>query len=220
MILKVFFIFICLFLINCGQGGGKLSIKNSGGHKNPKIKHSKPNFNGPIVLFGDDFALGTGSTSSEYSLSGCLNNITNKIILSSGKAGQTTHAAIEHAENILNLNPSAIIVSLGIYDLFESVKTPKLSEAETLRNLKNIYSILLKSKALIVHLGIIPPWNEHRLTKIKNLAIQNGVLYSDSGMTPFWNNPWYMEDNYHPNNLGYSIICKNLIRSMKPHFIF
>lgn len=209
-----------LFLTSCGQGGGKVSINSYGGKRSPKVINSKPTSNGPILLIGDDYALGTGATSTEFTLIGCLNKITNKITLSSSKTGETTHSALETVENVLNLNPSAVIVSLGVFDIFESEKSTNIPAAETLKNIDNIYSILLKSKALVIQLGIVPPWKDRRLTKIKYLAQQKGVLYIDSGMTPLWNNPWYMEDFYHPNNLGYSIICKNLIRSMKPHYNF
>ena len=92
---------------------------------------------------------------------------------------------------------------------------------ETFENISKLYKELIKSRALVVQIGISPPFMEaKRLPKIKQIAEKHGVLYISESMKNMWNNPRYMSDAVHPNDLGYSLLCSRVIKAMQKHYKF
>ncbi|MCB0356048.1 MAG: hypothetical protein KDD40_03520 [Bdellovibrionales bacterium] len=214
-----FTLFLCLFLINCGQGSGKVPIQKS---KNTSIINSKPNFSGPIVLLGDGLSLGKGSSSKESSLEGCLQRLTNETIVNIAEEAEDSRSIFKKLNQLILLKPSAIIISLGLNDaLLNLNKNSLFSDEETIQNLREIYRRIRPTGALMVHLGIQPPYpGMERMRKIQDLAQREGVLYIRQIMKGLWNQSAFMYDLFYPNNEGYKILCTRLRADMKKHYNF
>ncbi len=213
------FITFSFFLLNCDGSGEKASIQN---YQAKPVLNSKPNFPGPIILFGDSIAKGTGASSDDFSLKGCLKNVAKENILVQATEGETTTSALNKTRTISSLNPSAIVVSLGSNDVLRDLdKRGSFSKTKTFNNLRTIYRSLVKTKALVVHLGIAPPFKDaKRLPEIEKIARQEGVLFINKSMNGLWNRDEYLSDPVHPNNLGYSVMCGRLLNKMRNHYKF
>ncbi|MCB0390624.1 MAG: hypothetical protein KDD58_05015 [Bdellovibrionales bacterium] len=220
---RMFVIVFCIFLIQCqnDNSGSKATINNT---KNPPIANSKPSFSGPIVVFGDSIAMGLGASSEEKSLIGCFREAKkqNNMVINLGNEGETTRTALTRLNELNQYQASAIVISLGGNDVLEDISnTFPFTEKETFENISKLYKELIKSRALVVQIGISPPFMEaKRLPKIKQIAEKHGVLYISESMKNMWNNPRYMSDAVHPNDLGYSLLCSRVIKAMQKHYKF
>lgn len=209
---------VVLIIIACDPGGERTRIDVA--NKNKPVLNPKPSFPGPIVFFGDDIAKGTGYSQESYFWKDCFGSITQRQIINKGYDQLTSDEAIDKTDNVLNLKPVAVIVSLGLVDSFIEDKSQTISEQETFRNLRDVYRKFTATGALVVHLGVSPGYkNTHRLNELGRITKEEGILYISKSMNGLWNKD-YLSSEITPNDDGYTIMCSNLINGMRSYFDF
>jgi acyl-CoA thioesterase I len=107
---------------------------------------------------------------------------------------------------VLSLSPSIVIITLGGNDMLR-----RLPITETVSSLRKIFERTLAAHAMVVFLAIHPPFvNDERMTEVKELCRELGVLYVDSVMDGMWRNRRVMSDDIHPNAAGYRLMAERV----------
>lgn len=205
-----------LLLAACSKSGG-----GGGGGLTPiEPLNQKPGY-GNMVVMGDSLAFGTGATDITVSPTGCLNlglpggGVTN--IAVEGTTSEEIKATVDAA---LAVNPKLVFISAGGNDAILTAKgIVDIPDEVTLVNMNAIFDRLLAAKALVVYLGLNPPFPQAaRMTDISALAASKGVLVVD-GMKDFWTDASLMSDQFHPNDKGYAIMCDRMKARIRPYYI-
>ncbi|MCO5113910.1 MAG: SGNH/GDSL hydrolase family protein [Bdellovibrionaceae bacterium] len=200
-----------------------LSLTGCGLFKNstPKIKNSHSYNEGPIVVFGDSLAYGHGATSEEKTFTGCFRNVYGKTVINMGQNGATSSDVVGRINQVTQLKPSMVFVSLGGNDILR-----RNASETTLNNMRKIFKSFTEEGSLVLYLGLNPPQSffmgkfidVKRFRQIKDIAKEEGVLFIDDAFKDLWKKSEYMFDDIHPNDNGYSTICSRLIGLLEPHY--
>lgn len=206
---------ILVTLLFCAQCGAfkrtpPLEIKNL---------HSY-NLSGPIVLFGDSLAYGAGSSSPDKALMGCFDRHFDKKVINKAVNGAKTTDALRKVSEVVGLKPSLVFVSLGGNDVLAHAFNRSVPEHVTLENLRQVFKSFSDSNSLVFFLGLKPPQKFYagriadikRFEKMNEIAKEEGVLLIEDGFEGLWKKPQFMSDHIHPNDQGYEVICKRIIK--------
>ena len=169
------------------------------------IRNAPPG-SGPIVCFGDSLTSGHGATPAE-SYPQILGGLLGRTILNRGRDGETSESALERLESdVLVESPSVVILTLGGNDMLRRVPIE-----DTVRAVREIFTRILSSGAMVVFLAIDPPFvGDERMRRIEAISRELGVLYLDSVMTDMWTDRSLMSDRIHPNAAGYRVIAERV----------
>ena len=198
---------VILIFAGCSDSGGKKSKNND----------NKPfNVGQKILIIGDSLAAGYGATKYENTPAGCLDQIQNDGVVDKAVPGYTSEEILEVAKAEIKSDFKIIFISSGGNDVFREMYQPNsYPNQKTLGEMQSIFDEALKTGAQVVYLGINPPLQgTERLPQISQLASRMGVVVVD-GMKDFWFDSNFMDqDNIHPNDNGYKIMCQRILNSI------
>lgn len=224
MVKKFVYVGVLLALVACsksdGGGGAPLDPRcNCKATPEDSVKNSHPQM-GPIVVMGDSLANGTGSEmGAGVSPAECLGNAFGAQVQILAVDGNTSSGAYNDLWKVAQVKPSMVFISSGGNDAIYEYRQPgSYPEAKTMREMKHVFNGLVKSGALVVYLGLRPPFPaSDRLFKLWDLATQSGVVVVD-GMDGLWQDKAMMEDDIHPNTEGYKKMCDRILSAIKGHY--
>ncbi len=215
-------LFVTLLIgFGCSNAVQLKNIDALGGGGDQGITNAKPG-PGNIIVLGDSLAEGTGATEPTIQPVGCLTGYFGQVVNRFSAVGANTDQILLQVQNLgtSGLKPKLIFISAGGNDaLAEAQKSGSFTEDQTLKNMEQIFSLLLKTGAVVSYLGLNPPGNGvERLPKISQLAKNKGVLVID-GMKDMWLDASKMSsDGIHPNNNGYRQMCNTMTSSMAQYY--
>ena len=175
---------------------------------------------GKILVVGDSLAAGYKATDNNVKPAGCLAKyFDHSHLINVAVPGLTSDQILRGVKHVTYQKPKLIFVSSGGNDTLHDNKTPGSYPAQkTFDEMNVMFDDLLKTGAVVVYLGLNPPAPYAvRLPEIWPIAYGKGVIVVD-GMDGLWENPLLMSDKYHPNNLGYSIMCDRIVAATRPYY--
>jgi lysophospholipase L1-like esterase len=163
------------------------------------------------VALGDSLTAGSGaSPGNDYPA--LLGNELGVPIINAGVPGNTTQDGLGRIEEIIRLNPKAVLLCLGGNDGLRGVPAD-----QTFQNLAAIIDRLHQSGAFVALIGIrsasLFDKNENRF---KRLAKERKVFYVPDILKGVLGNSRLMSDEVHPNDEGYAAIAKRLEKELGP----
>jgi acyl-CoA thioesterase I len=180
------------------------------------VRNAKPGM-GTIVILGDSLAAGSGATAPAKVPEFCLADaFPGQAVHNQATPGLTSLQILARVQAVEADQPKLIFVSSAGNDTISDYYKPGSYPAQkTLKEMDEMFDRLLDTGALVVYLGLTPPWpRTERLTEVSDLAKQKGVIVVD-GMNGLWKDPAYMADQLHPNNAGYKIMCDRILESIQ-----
>ncbi len=127
---------------------------------------------------------------------------------------------MERVDQVIKLNPSIIVLSVGGNDLMSDILDHNFPESLSFSNLTKILSALTKASAIVVQMGLViidhetelPAQEARRLPLFEYIVNKfDNTLFVPNIMNGFWENEAILFDSLHPNDEGYRIICKRLV---------
>jgi acyl-CoA thioesterase I len=117
-----------------------------------EIKNADP-IGDTIVCFGDSLTYGTGAEKGmDYPSQ--LSKLIGVEVINAGVPGDTTAKALNRINEIINMNPRIVLITLGGNDLKN-----KMNKETVFKNLEQIIQIIQKNGALVILGGIdVPVW--------------------------------------------------------------
>lgn len=187
---RVFWILALLFVL-AGCGGKVPQL--------PKI-----GANDVIVAFGDSLTYGTGAAETE-SYPAVLAQLIGHQVVSAGVPGEVTAQGLERLPEVLaEHQPKLVIVCLGGNDMLR-----RLSDAETIANLRAIIRKVKESGAHAVLIGVPRPALLTSAPKFyAEIAQEFSLPYESAAVTSVLYHPGLKSDSIHPNAAGYRKIAE------------
>ncbi len=183
------------------------------------IKNTHPG-SGDIYVIGDSLAYGYKATIDNVKPANCLGDYFHDPVFNLSIPGKTSNEILGQVTQVEQKNPSLVFVSSAGNDVLRNISLPgSYPTATTLREMEQMFDRLLATDAVVVYLGLYPnqPQTE-RLPQVAQMALDKGVIVVN-GMDGFWGNPLYMSnDNIHPNNYGYEIMCNRIRDAVKGYY--
>jgi len=165
-----------------------------------------------IVSFGDSLTYGTGA-SEGMDYPSQLSVLIHDKIINKGKPGDTTKTALSRIDDLLELNPKIVLLTLGGNDLKNGVK-----KNEAFSNLKIIIQRIQNQGALVVLGGIdIPIRGNGYAEAYEILARETGAVLVPNVFEGIMGNTQLMSDRIHPNDAGYSIMAQYFYSALEPY---
>ena len=179
------------------------------GGKAPQL--AKVGANDVIVAFGDSLTYGTGAAEHE-SYPQVLAQLTGRKVVSAGVPGEVTAQALRRLPGVLGAHkPKLVIVCLGGNDMLR-----KISEAETIANLRAIVRKVKDSGAHAVLVGVPRPALFAGAPKFyEEIAKEFGVPYEGAAVAGVLYRPDFKSDPIHPNAAGYRRIAEALAELLR-----
>lgn len=181
------------------------------------VRNTHPG-HGQVAVIGDSLAYGYGADEDSKSAPAkCLQQITQSSVTQLARSGSTSEEILQRVPAALGAR--VVFVSSGGNDVISDIMEPgKYPEQKTLAEMEQMFTTLLDSGALVLYLGLKPPFTgSERLTKVWELADAKGVAVID-GMTTLWDQPDKMSDGIHPNEQGYKEMCEKIALEVGAHY--
>lgn len=174
-----------------------------------RIRNVHPR-SGPIVCFGDSLTYGHGAR-PEDGYPAVLARLLGRTVVNRGHDGDTTTAALERRHEVLDLEPSVVVLTLGGNDMLR-----RRPLEETRAAMTKIFDRLLDAGAMVVFLGIHPPFTSNvRMEAIRTLCREFGVVWIGDAMDGLWGDRSRMSDEIHPNAAGYRVIAERVAGALR-----
>ena len=167
-----------------------------------------------VVALGDSLTVGFGATkSTDRGYIGQLHLQTGWQIANRGVNGDTSSGAINRLQrDVLDERPRVMLLLLGGNDLL--TKTPL---EKTIANLENIITQVQAQGAVVVLVGIQPPYIGMPMGKaMRNLAKSKGCIYVPNILKDIFGTPSLMSDQIHPNDTGYGMMAEKVAKTAAP----
>ena len=199
-----------------------------------------PTKSGPIIAFGDSITFGVGASDREDYVSELEDRLGVNII-NKGIKGDTTRDALSRLNrDVLNLNPSAVIIFLGgndeirrfyaelsdtltgrnlqdnLDDLAENIgydweNVPLIPRSETFSNLETIINRIQNTGAVTIVVGFDTIIYDSRIDdNYRQIAEDTGSFYVPDIYDSIFGRSRYMSDLVHPNDAGYDIVADRI----------
>jgi lysophospholipase L1-like esterase len=167
---------------------------------------------GPIIFFGDSLTVGVGANKGEDfpSLITKELNLTN--VINAGVSGDTTSTAlIRLQQDVIDKNPSLVVVLLGGNDFLQRVPAE-----ETIKNLDEIVKKISEtgSAVVLVHLKANPLKEPYKVPTIEIAEKYEAELVLNI-LDGIFGNSKLMADQIHPNAEGYKIMAERISPHVK-----
>jgi acyl-CoA thioesterase-1 len=177
-----------------------------------RIRNDKPAASGSIVCFGDSLTYGHGAEPDE-SYPSVLGGLLGRRVVNRGRNGDTSVAAAARLDEVLDLHPAVVVVTLGGNDMLQ-----RLPIEDTVRAMTTIFDRLVGAGAMVVFLAIDPPFTSSaRMTAIRTLCHERGVLWVGDAMGGLWGDRSRMSDQIHPNAAGYRVMAERVASALRAH---
>ena len=165
-----------------------------------------------IVCFGDSLTFGTGAERGKDYPSQ-LSKLINMEVVNAGVPGDTTATALERIDDIIGMNPRAVLVTLGGNDLKNRVQ-----KEIAFKNLELIIHTIQDHGALVNLGGIdVPFWGRGFGDAYKELSKKTGSVLIPNIFKDILGKSHLMSDSIHPNSAGYSIMAERFYKVLKPY---
>lgn len=159
---------------------------------------------GPIVAFGDSLVYGTGSSGGGFVR--LLEARVGRPIENLGRPGDTTAAGLARLPEVLDRDPSVVILLLGGNDVLRRVPPE-----ETFSNLGLIIERLQADGAAVLLAGIRGGLvRDAYAARFEELAERHGTAYVHDVLDDTLGVSDYMADQVHPNDRGYAVIADRI----------
>lgn len=157
-----------------------------------------------IVVYGDSLAAGVGSSDGEGFVAD-LENLVNREIEQIGVPGETTEGGLRRLEQLIDMEPGIVIISLGGNDYIRRVP-----EEDMRQNYNIIISRLQNNGSIVMILGA--PGYHYAYS---GLARDHKAAYIPNILHRLITNPDYMSDTIHPNDMGYQKIAEKIAPELR-----
>ncbi len=213
-ILKLALIGLALAVSSCSDSSSPGNGKPTASPASTLVVNANPGA-GTIAILGDSLAAGSGATNLKVTPEGCLSGLPNAGQVNYSVPGRTSYQILSSVNQIYASKPKLIFVSSGGNDAIMDMMHPgSYSAAKTYDEMEIMFDRLVATRALVVYLGLNPGLaGAERLPQISDMASRKGILVVD-GMQGFWGDPNLMADSYHPNNVGYKIMCDRILAAI------
>jgi len=164
-----------------------------------------------IVAFGDSLTYGTGAAEHE-SYPAVLAQLIGRTVVGSGVPGEVTAQSLHRLPEVLDEHkPKLVIVCLGGNDMLR-----KISEAETIANLRAIMRQVKASGAHAVLIGVPRPALLTSAPKFyEEIAKEFGIPYEGAVVASVLYKTDLKSDLIHPNAQGYRRIAEALAELLR-----
>ncbi len=158
--------------------------------------------NTKIIAFGDSLVAGVGATSGNDFVS-VLSRRIGAPIINSGISGDTTADALARVDrDVVNQNPSIVIVFLGGNDIIQ-----RLPMDQQFSNLRTIIQRIQNGGAKVIVVGIHNDiFGVDYEAGYRNVASETGAAYVPNALPGILGNSQLSSDAVHPNDQGYQIV--------------
>jgi acyl-CoA thioesterase-1 len=164
----------------------------------------KASRDGPIVAFGDSLVYGTGSSGGGFVR--MLEQRIGRPIENMGVPGDTTAEGLARLEEVLELDPSVVILLLGGNDYLQQVP-----QDTTFGNLSTMIERLQADGAAVLLAGVRGGlMRDNFAARFEELAKQHGTAYVHDVLDDTLGVDGYMADQVHPNDRGYEVIADRI----------
>ena len=166
----------------------------------------------PIVCFGDSLTYGIGAA-RDNAYPSQLSRLIGQEVVNAGIPGETTTAALARVDEILDLKPRMVLITLGGNDLKNGV-----SREKAFGNLEMIIRKLQSGGALVVLGGLdVPFWGRGFGDEYARLAEDIGAVLVPNVLEDVFGDPGLMSDRIHPNDKGYTIMARYFHEAISPY---
>ncbi|MFO7990377.1 MAG: GDSL-type esterase/lipase family protein [Thermodesulfobacteriota bacterium] len=176
-----------------------------------EIKNADP-IGDTIVCFGDSLTYGTGAAKGmDYPSQ--LSKLIGVEVINAGVPGDTTAKALNRINEIINMNPRIVLITLGGNDLKN-----KMNKETVFKNFEQIIHIIQKNGALVILGGIdVPVWGRGFGRAYVELSEKTGSVLIQNIFKDIMGNSNLMSDLIHPNSQGYTIMANHFYEALKPY---
>ena len=176
-----------------------------------EIKNANPKGEA-IVCFGDSLTYGTGAAKGmDYPSQ--LSRLIGFEVVNAGVPGDTTANALDRIDEIIEMNPRIVLITLGGNDLKNRIK-----KEIVFKNLEKIIQIIQNNGALVILGGIdVPFWGRGFGTEYVKLSEKTGTVLIHNIFKNILGKPQLMSDSIHPNSQGYKIMANYFYKVLKPY---
>jgi lysophospholipase L1-like esterase len=165
----------------------------------------KASRDGPIVAFGDSLVYGTGSSGGGFVK--LLEQGIGRPIENLGVPGDTTADGLARIDEVLDLDPSVVILLLGGNDFLRQVP-----QDTTFANLATIIERLHADGAAVLLAGVRGGLvRDSFAARFEELADRQGTAYVHDVLDDTLGVEGYMADQVHPNDAGYRVIADRVL---------
>ena len=195
---------------------------------------------GPVIAFGNSLTSGVGASAGQDFVSE-LERMSGRTIMNAGVPGDTTADALMRLhKDVLQYNPSSVIVFLGGNDLliqyYERISRNTdeqilenllerivlrlfgvvpdgdvITEAETFNNLTTIVKEIQSTGAVVILVGVDGrPFGNNVSNEYRTVATETGAILVPNALNGIIGNPSRMSDLIHPNDRGYDILADRI----------
>ena len=165
-----------------------------------------------IVCFGDSLTYGAGSEPNmDYP-----NQLSKRMgidIINAGRSGDTSASALKRINEVLELQPDIVLITLGGNDLKNGI-----SKAIAFEHLEQIILQLQGQGAMVVLGGIdIPLFSRGFDKAYEELAEKTGSILVPNVLNGIIGHSELMSDTIHPNSAGYRIMADHFYQALIPY---
>ena len=176
-----------------------------------KIKNADPTGE-TIVCFGDSLTYGTGAA-KRMDYPSQLSRMIGVEIINAGVPGDTTATALNRIDELIEMNPRIVLITLGGNDLKNRVKKEMV-----FKNFEKIINIIQDNGALVIIGGIdVPFWGRGFSRAYVELSEKTGSVLIQNIFKDIIGKPQLMSDSIHPNGQGYTIMANHFYKALKPY---
>ena len=176
-----------------------------------EIKNADPTGE-TIICFGDSLTYGTGAAKGmDYPSQ--LSRMIGVEIINAGVPGDTTATALNRIDELIEMNPRIVLITLGGNDLKNRVKKEMV-----FKNFEKIINIIQDNGALVILGGIdVPFWGRGFNKVYVELSEKTGYVLIQNIFKDILGEPGLMSDKIHPNSQGYTIMANHFYKALQPY---
>jgi len=176
-----------------------------------EIKNADPTGE-TIICFGDSLTYGTGAVKGmDYPSQ--LSRLIGIEIVNAGVPGDTTATALNRIDEIIEMNPRIVLITLGGNDLKNRVKKEMV-----FKNFEKLINIIQDNGALVILGGIdILFWGRGFNKVYVELSEKTGSVLIQNIFKDILGEPRLMSDTIHPNSQGYTIMANHFFKALQPY---
>jgi acyl-CoA thioesterase I len=166
-----------------------------------------------IVAVGDSLIVGVGATPGNNLVS-LLSQKIGVPIKNRGVSGDTSGEVLARLNRVLEEQPDMVILLVGGNDALQQVPVET-----TFQNISSIISAFQEKGASVILVGVQGNiWGDRYRERFDSLAKEYNTAYVPDILDGIIENPDYMSDIVHPNDIGYSLMANKIYEEMKKSF--
>lgn len=166
-----------------------------------------------VVMFGDSFTVGVGSSEGN-DIPSQLSKKIGEPVINMGVSGETSAQGLARVQSVIDVHPKVVLVLFGGNDFLHRVPV-----SETFKNIDAIVEALEKTGSVVVLLGIQGGFlSDPYQGEFEKVAKLRKTLYVKNVLRGIIGHSDLMSDEIHPNDKGYAIIVEKIYPVLKKAF--